>query len=127
MNKQTFLVEIETLSSNLSSDQQTLVAKMMDAFAPYENQFGKGEFFVKKVKENNADNPRHSFSIGVKERPLNFVGFTLNLDTNEIQQVTSELVERILELPPLVAPDGSVIQYLPQTFISSKQASIIVF
>lgn len=121
MNKQEFLTEIEKLSSGFTPEQKTLVSKMVEELKPYENAFENGELFAKKVKDKEADTPINLFSIGVKERPLTFVRFSLNLDTNEVKQVVSDLSERTVSLAPLTAPDGSVVHYIPQTFTYSKQ------
>ena len=122
MNKQEFLNEIEKLSSNFTPEQKELVKKMTDTFAPYEHTYENGQLFVKKIKDKDAENPVNLFSIGVKKRPLTFIRFSLNLDTNEIKKVVSELKERTVALPPSTAPDGSVVHHIPQTFLYSEQA-----
>ena len=122
MNKQEFLAEIANLASHFTQEQQKLVQKMVKAFEPFENVYEDGELFAKKAKNKEVDNPTNSFSIGIKERPLSFVRFTLNLDTNEVKKVQSSLAERTVALPELTAPDGTKVIYTPQRFISSNQA-----
>ena len=112
LTKEEMIEKVRAEKTSFPTYQQELIDQLIEKLADYDTLYDQPIYYVKKIKETEEGRqPLRLFTIGVKERPLSFVAFSLNLDTNEIIGMKSEIHEHVIEFQPTADPMGKVLNF----------------